>query len=141
MRRLCMIMLVFLLPAPVMARCVPFNFFDSLNSIPFIVHGRVTQSNRQDLLSAQCRSAPCQHMFSVEVIETLKGNVSERRLSFVYNYANQRPEVMLFAEGAEYVFAVSRIRPNGQATIYGSTCGRPGTEITNLDRLRRTLSR
>ncbi len=140
MRRLCLVLLVFLLPVPVMARCLPFNFFESLNNIPFIVHGRVSQSNRESLLSAQCQIAPCQHIFSVDVVEVIKGNITQTKLSFAYFYTSQRPEITLFADGEDYVFAISSIRPDGRATIYGSTCGRLGTEITNLNKLKRILS-
>jgi hypothetical protein len=141
MQRWFLFVLLSLLPDAALARCAPFNFFESVNKIPFVVHGRVTQSNKESVLSGQCGPALCRHRFSVDVVEVLKGKTAETRLQFQYDYVGQRPNIAVFAEGEEYVLAVRRIGVGGQATLFGTTCGRAGLEIKDLDKIKRTLRR
>jgi hypothetical protein len=133
--------LLLLAPDAAMARCAPFNFLASVNQIPYVVHARVIQSNKDSLLSAQCNAAACRHRFTADVREVLKGKTAETRLQFEYDYVGQRPNIALFAPGQDYVFAVSRITPGGQATLVGTTCGRSGLDVENLDKVRRALGR
>jgi hypothetical protein len=139
MQRLCLFVLLLLLPDAAMARCAPFDFFQSLGKIPFVVHGRVIQSNKDSLLSAQCNAVPCRHTFSADVVEVVKGRTAATRLEFQYDYVGQRPEIAVFAPGEDFVFALSRIGAGGQATLVGTTCGRPGLEIRYLDQVKRAL--
>ena len=141
MQRLCLFVLLLLLPDAAMARCAPFNFFNSVNKIPYVVHGRVAQSNKESLLAAQCSPVVCRHRFSVDVVEVIKGKTAETKLQFQYDYVDQRPEIAVFAEGEEYLFAVSNIRAGGQATLSGTTCGRSGLEIKYLDKIKRDLKK
>jgi hypothetical protein len=133
--------LLLLVPDAAFARCAPFDFFASINQIPFVVHARVVQSNKDSVLSAQCGAAPCRHRFTADVVEVLKGKTAETRLQFDYDYAGQRPNIALFAPGEDHVFAVSRIGAGGQATLFGTTCGRSGLDVKYLDRIRRVLRR
>src|ERR1043165_2896733 len=114
MRRLCLLVLP-LLPDAATARCVPFDFFQSLGKIPLLVHARVIQSNKESLVSAPCNRVGCEHKFSADVVEVLKGKTAATRLQFDYRYVRQRPEIALFAPGDDYVFALSRISPSGAA--------------------------
>ena len=141
MRRLCLFILLLLLPDAAMARCAPFNFFESVKKIPYVVHGRVIQSNKESLLAAQCSPELCRHRFSVDVVGVIKGKTAETQLQFQYDYVGQRPEIAVFAEGEEYVFAVSNIRAGGQATLFGTTCGRSGLGIKDLDKIKRALKK
>jgi hypothetical protein len=141
MRRLCLSALVLLLPDAATARCVPFDFFDALEEIPIVVHGLVTDSDKERLLSAQCNPAPCRHQFSVDVVEVLKGETTEPKLEFQHEYVAQRPEIAIFDEGEEYVFAVSAIRANGQAELFGTTCGRSGVGTEYLGKVKQALKR
>ena len=141
MKRFGLFVLLLLLPDAAMARCAPFDFFASVGKIPFVVHARVTQSNKDSLLAAQCGPAPCRHRFTADVVEVLKGKTAETRLVFDYDYAGQRPNIALFAPGEDYVFAVSGIAAGGQATLVGTTCGRSGLDVKNLDRIKRALKR
>ena len=141
MQRLLLMALLCLLPDAALARCAPFNFFQSVGKIPFVVHGRVTQSNKENLLSAQCGPTVCRYQFSADVVEALKGRTAETRLQFQYDYVGQRPEIAVFAEGQEFIFAVSKISAGGQATLFGTTCGRAGLDIKDLDKVRRALNR
>ena len=141
MRRLCLIALLLLLPDAAMARCAPFNFFDSVSKIPYVVHGRVIQSNKASLLSTRCGPVVCQHRFSVDVLEAIKGKTAATKLQFQYDYVGQRPEIAVFGEGEEFVFAVTEIRPDGQATLLGTTCGRSGLEIKYLDKVKQALKK
>jgi hypothetical protein len=139
MKRFCLFVLLLLVPEAAFARCAPFDFFASVNQIPFVVHARVVQSNKDSLLSAPCN--PCRHRFTADVVEVLKGKTAETRLQFDYDYAGQRPNIALFAPGEDHVFAVSRIGAGGQATLFGTTCGRSGLDVKYLDRIRRMLRR
>jgi hypothetical protein len=139
MKRVCLFVLLLLVPEAAMARCAPFSFFASVGKIPFVVHARVIQSNK-DSLSAQC-GTPCRHRFTADVVEVLKGRTAETRLQFEYDYVGQRPNIALFAPGEDFVFAVNRIAPGGQATLLGTTCGRAGLEVRYLDQIRRSLRR
>jgi hypothetical protein len=140
MKRLCLLVLL-LVPDVAMARCAPFDFFASVGKIPFVVHARVIQSNKDSLLAAQCGPAPCRHRFTADVVEVLKGKTAATRLQFDYDYAGQRPDIALFAPGEDHVFAVSSISAGGQATLLGTTCGRSGLDIKDLDRIKRALKR
>jgi hypothetical protein len=140
MQRLCLFVLLLLFPDAAMARCVPFDFFQSLGKIPLVVHARVTQSNKESLVSAQCKPA-CRHKFSADVVEVIKGRTAATRLQFDFGYVRQRPEIALFAPGEDYVFALSSIGAGGDATLVGTTCGRPGLEIKDLDKIKRALKR
>lgn len=133
--------LVLFTPGTVMARCVPFDFFESIAKIPVIIHGKVTHSNKEELLSAQCNPEVCKHQFDIDVIETLKGNISGRKLQFQYDFVNQRPNIILFAEGDEYIFAISKVTSDGKATLFGNTCGRSGLGIEYLDKIKTALKR
>lgn len=139
MQRLCLFALLLLFPDAAMARCAPFNFFQSLHKIPFVVHGRVIRSNKESLLSEQCNAVPCRHRFSADVVEVIKGKTGETRLQFEYDYLRQRPEMAVFAQGEDYVFAVGSIGAGGQATLIGTTCGRSGLDIRYLDQVKRAL--
>jgi hypothetical protein len=140
MKRLCLLVLL-LVPDAAMARCAPFSFFASVNTIPFVVQARVVQSNKDSLLSAQCSPTVCRHRFTADVVEVLKGKTAETRLQFDYDYVGQRPNIALFAPGEDYVFAVSRITAGGQATLLGTTCGRSGLDVKYLDQIKRALRR
>jgi len=122
-----------------MARCAPFDFFESLDRIPYVVHGRVVHSNKESLQSKRCGPTVCQHRFSVDVLEVIKGKTAATELQFQYDYVGQRPAIALFADGEEYVFAVTAIGAGGQATLLGTTCGRPGLDIEYLDKVKRAL--
>jgi hypothetical protein len=141
MQRLWLFALLLLFPDAALARCAPFKFFDSVNKIPFVVHARVVESNQQSLLGPQCNPARCRHRFSADVVEVLKGRTAATRLQFEYDYARQRPEIALFAPGDDYVFAVSSIGAGGEATLFGTTCGRPGLDVQYLDQVKRALRR
>jgi hypothetical protein len=141
MQRLCLFVLLLLFPDAAMARCVPFDFFQSVSKIPFVVHARVIQSNKESLVSAQCKPAPCRHQFSADVVEVIKGKTAATRLQFDYGYVRQRPEIALFAPGEDFVFALSSIGAGGDATLVGTTCGRPGLETRYLDQVKRALQR
>jgi hypothetical protein len=130
-----------LLPDAAMARCAPFNFFESVNKIPYVVHGLVTKSNKASLLSKQCGPVVCQHRFSIDVLEVVKGKTAATELQVRYDYVGQRPEIALFEEGEEYVFAVTKIGDGGRATLLGTTCGRSGLEIKYLDKIKRALKK
>jgi hypothetical protein len=119
------------------ARCAPFNLVASTGKVPFIVHGKVARSNKEELRSAQCGPKACTHRFSVDVIDWVKGKGDPATLRFEYDYVVQRPEIALFAEGDEYVFAVRSIDARGQAALFGTTCGRSGVEVAELDRIKR----
>ena len=140
MKRLCLLVLL-LVPDAAMARCAPFSFLASVNRIPFVVHARVIQSNKDSLLAAQCNAAPCRHRFTADVVEVLKGKTAETRLQFDYDYLGQRPEIALFAPREDYVFAVSKITAGGQATLLGTTCGRSGLEVKYLDNIKQAIKR
>jgi hypothetical protein len=139
MRNLVLFMLVLLIPSTAMARCAPFDFFKSIDSIPFIIHGKVTQSNKEDLLSRQCNPEVCEHQFVIQVIQVLKGDTNEKELVFKYDFVNQRPGIILFSERTEYVFAVSNVTTDGQATLFGNTCGRSGLSTAYLDEIKKAL--
>lgn len=124
-----------------MARCVPFDLLKSIDKIPFIIHGKVTQSNKGDLVSAQCGPDICKHQFNIDVIEILKGNASGKNLQFQYDFVHQRPNISLFAEGDEYVFAVSEITPDGKASLFGNTCGRSGVGVEHIEKIKQALKR
>ena len=141
MRRLCLFALLLLLPDAAMARCAPFNFFEFVSKIPYVVHGRVIQSNKASLLSTQCGPVVCQHRFSVDVLKVIKGETASTQLQFRYDYVGQRPEIALFEEGEEYVFAVTKIGDGGRATLLGTTCGRSGLEIKYLDKIKLALNK
>jgi hypothetical protein len=130
-----------LLPDAAMARCAPFNFFESVSKIPYVVHGRVNQSNKASLLSTQCGPAVCQHRFSVYVLEVMKGKTAATELQVQYDYVGQRPEIALFEEGDEYVFAITKIGDGGWATLLGTTCGRSGLEIKYLEKIKQALKK
>src|SRR5262245_35382061 len=137
MQRLCLLVLLVLLPDSARARCAPFDFFTSVDRIPIVVHARVTQSNKDRLLATQCNPTVCRHRFSAEVLEILKGSTGEPKLQFEYDYVEQRPNIAVFGGGEEYVFAVSSIRAGGEAKLFGTTCGRSGLEIKYLDKVKR----
>jgi hypothetical protein len=141
MRGLALFALLLLLPDAAVARCAPFNFFESLNKIPYVVRGRVIQSNSDSLLSRQCGPAICQHKFSIEVLEVMKGKTAATELHFQYDYVGQRPQIALFEDDTEYVFAITRIGDSGRATLLGTTCGRSGLGIKYLDEIKRALKR
>ena len=141
MQRLLLFVWLLLLPDAAVARCAPFNFFQSVNKIPFVVHGRVTQSNKESVLSGQCAPALCRHRLTADVVEVLKGKTAETRLHFQYDYVGQRPNIAVFAEGEDYVFAISTISAGGQATLFGTSCGRSGLEIKDLGKIKRALTR
>ena len=141
MKRVCLFVLLLLVPDAAMARCAPFSFFASVGKIPFVVHARVSQSNKDSLLAAQCDPTVCRHRFTADVVEVLKGKTAETRLQFEYDYVGQRPNIALFAPGEDFVFAVNRIAPGGHATLLGTTCGRSGLEVRYLDQIKRSLRR
>ena len=141
MRRLCLFVLLLLLPDAAMARCAPFNFFDSVNKIPYVVHGRVIQSNKESLLAAQCSPELCRHRFSVDVVEVIKGKTAETKLQFQYDYVGQRPEIAVFAEGEEYVFAVSNIRGAGRPHFSEPPAADPGSKSNTFDKIKRALKK
>lgn len=139
MRLLTLFLFVLLIPGTLMARCLPFDFFESIDEIPFILHGKVTQSNKAELVSAQCGPEVCRHHFTINVLEVLKGNTSETELQFLYGFVQQRPNILLFAEGDEFVFAVEQITSDGKATLLGNTCGRSGLGVEYIDKIKEAL--
>jgi hypothetical protein len=141
MRLLTLFLFVLLIPGTTMARCLPFDFFESIDKIPVIIHGKVTQSNKAELISAQCGSEVCKHQFIVSVIEVLKGNTSETALQFQYDFVHQRPNIILFAEGDEFVFAIRELTSDGKATLFGNTCGRSGLGVEYIDKIKEVLKR
>jgi hypothetical protein len=141
MRLLTLSLFVLLISGAAMARCVPFDFFESIDEIPFIIHGKVTQSNKGELLSAKCGPEVCQHQFKVDVIEILKGNTSERQLQFQYSFVHKRPNIILFAEGDDYVFAVSEVTSDGKASLFGNTCGRSGLSLEYIEKIKAALKK
>jgi hypothetical protein len=140
MRLLALSMLVLLVPGTAAARCESFNFFESISEIPFIIHGKVTWSNKQDILSAQCNPDVCEHRFDIKVIETLKGNITGEKLHVNYSFVQQRPNIILFSEGEEYIFAISKVTLEGQATLFGTTCDRSGLRVEYIDRIKKALA-
>jgi hypothetical protein len=143
MRLLTLFLFVLLIPSTTMARCVPFDFFESIDKIPFIIHGKVTQSNKKELLSEQCDRGleACIHRFNIDVIEILKGNTSKRKIQFQYRFVHQRPNIIVFAEGDEYIFAVSEVTSDGKASLLGNTCGRSGLGVEYIDKIKEVLKR
>lgn len=139
--RLLIFVLVLLGPGSAAARCLPFNFFESIFEIPFIVHGKVIHSNGDGLVSANCGVDICKHRFSIQVIEVLKGKTEEQTLQVSYDFVNQRPNISLFSFGQEYIFAVRKISKDGKATLLGNTCGRSGLSIDYLDKVKKVLGR
>lgn len=135
-RLLPLFMLALAVPTVATARCEPFDFFESISEIPFIVFGKVTSSNKQDILSAPCYTDPCRHEFVIKVIEVLKGNILDQELHINYSFVQQRPNIVLFAEGDDYLFAISNVAPGGQAILFGTTCGRSGLPVEYLQRTR-----
>jgi hypothetical protein len=75
------------------------------------------------------------------VVEVMKGKTAATRLQLDYGYVCQWPEIALFAPGEDFVFALSSIGAGGDATLVGTTCGRPGLEIKDLDKIKRALRR
>lgn len=141
MRHLLLVLTCLLLPAAATARCVPFDLFASIGQIPYLVHGQVTQSNRAELDPSRCGPAVCQHRFDIRVIEVLKGKTAAQTLQVSYDYVPQRPNISLFAQGDEYIFALAAIADDGTARLWGNTCGRTGTGIEDLTRLKARLER
>ena len=141
MRLLTLFLFILLIPGTVMARCAPFDFFESIDKIPFIIHGKVTRSNKEELISAQCGPEACNHRFNIDVIEILKGNTPEKTLQFQYRFVHQRPNIILFAEGDEFVFAISEVTSDGKASLLGNTCGRSGLSVDYIDKIREALKR
>lgn len=133
--------LVLSMPGTATARCEPFNFLQSVNKIPFIIHGKVTWSNKGDILAAQCNPDVCEHRFHIEVIEVLKGNTTKQTLHVNYRFVQQRPNIILFSEGDDYIFAISRVTDEGQAILFGTTCGRSGLGAEYIDRVKKALAK
>jgi hypothetical protein len=100
-------------------------------------HGRRAIADR----AARRKPVPCRHQFSADVVEVMKGKTAATRLQLDYGYVRQWPEIALFAPGEDFVFALSSIGAGGDATLVGTTCGRPGLEIKDLDKIKRALRR
>ena len=130
-----------LVPAPAWARCIPFDLLDSVGRIPLLVHGKVSGSNKADIVAARCMPEVCRHRFDISVIATLKGNITADTLHVSYDYVQQRPEIALFSDGDDYVFALSKVAADGQATLLGTTCGRSGLGAESIDRLLKALGK
>jgi hypothetical protein len=130
-----------LLPGLAAGRCLPFKLPEQIGKVPFVVHGTVSRSNQASLNADLCRDQACTHQFSVDVVEALKGRVTRRSLHVQYPYAPQREEIALFSEGQAFIFAISRIGPDGLATLYGTSCGRAGLPVQALDDVRRALTK
>jgi hypothetical protein len=141
MRLLSFALCILLIPGSASARCAPFDLVAAVDKVPFIVHGKVTRSNKEQLLSAPCSPKACKHRFSVDVIELVKGKSEDSTLQFEYDYVPQRPEIILFAEGDEYVFAVGKIAAGGRATLLGTSCGRSGLEVKELEKIKQAAGR
>jgi hypothetical protein len=139
MRILMLFIFILLIPGTATARCVLFDFFESIGKIPFIIHGRVTQSNKENLLSKQCNPDVCKHQFRINVIQFLKGDTEAKELEFNYDFVHQRPNIILFSEGDEYIFAVSEVTEEGKATLFGNTCGRSGLSIEHINEVKKAL--
>lgn len=137
MRVSTLVLCIMLVPGSAMARCAPFNLVAAIDKVPFIVHGKVMRSNKEQVLSASCNPKACKHRLTVDVIELVKGKSMVTTLQFEYDYVPQRPEIILFAAGDEYVFAVGKIAVDGRATLFGTSCGRSGVEAAELDRVKR----
>jgi hypothetical protein len=131
----------FLIPDLATARCAPFNLTEEISKIPFVVHGKVTRSNKEEILSAPCNPDICEHRFDIGVIETLKGNTSNKELHVKYDFVQQRPNIILFSEGDEYIFAIREITSEGRATLFGTTCGKSGLGVEYIDRIKKTLAK
>ncbi len=140
MRLVALSMLVLLVPGTAAARCEPFNFFESISKISFIIHGKVTWSNKRDILSAQCNPDVCEHRFNIEVIEVFKGHTTREKLQINYSFVQQRPNIILFSEGDEYIFAISKMTREGEATLFGTTCNRSGVGVEYIDRVKKALA-
>jgi hypothetical protein len=141
MRSFVLSLLLLLIPCTVAARCAPFDFIESIDEIPLIIHGTVTESNKADLLASRCNPEVCKHRFNVRVLEILKGDGVDKNLRFQYDFVVQRPEIALFSEGEEFIFAVREVTANGQATLFGNTCGRAGVGIEYLDKVKEALKK
>jgi hypothetical protein len=139
MRVFLLSLLGLLIPAIAPARCLPFDLLESIGTIPYIVHGTVTRSNQADLASAQCGPEVCEHRFDIDVREILKGQTGQSKLHVNYDYVPQRPNISLFSDGDEYVFAIRAIAEDGKATLLGTTCGRSGLAATRLDAVKKAL--
>lgn len=129
-----------LLPVLAHARCAPFDLLKSSAQVPYIVHGKVTQSNKAEVSAAACNPKACRHHFTVQVISVLKGRIDSTALQVQYDYLNQRENMVLFADGDEFVFALRKVGADGQATLLGTTCGRAGVGVQQLDTLRQALA-
>ena len=108
------------------ARCTPFDLRTSTASVPYVVFGRVLQSNADQLQPGKCIELGCTHRFRVQVLERLKGSFDAEELQFEYQYFEQRPEVAEFWQGDERVFAIRSVAPDGTAELYGTVCWRSG---------------
>lgn len=123
------------LPGAALARCAPFDLLTQMETVPIIIHGQVTRSNGTELSTATC-SPECTHNFEVEVWEVLKGDANITNITVEYAYVPQRPAIDLFVTGDEWVFAISGITADGQATLFGTSCGRSGTAGENVALIR-----
>jgi hypothetical protein len=141
MRLILSLVVALLVSGTALARCEPFDFYRSIGRIPAIVHGRVTQSNKDEVLAATCSPQVCRHWFEVDVIEVLKGKAVPATLRFKYDFVAQRPEISLFATGEEYIFALRKVAADGSATLLGTTCRRTGQDISELEKVKRALKK
>jgi hypothetical protein len=133
------LVLALLVPGTALARCAPFDFIKSIDRIPVIVHGKVARSNKDELLAAKCSPQACQHRFAIEVVKVLKGKAVPATLDIRYDFVEQRPEIALFATGEQYIFALRKVAADGTASLLGTTCGRAGLSVDNLEKVKGAL--
>lgn len=123
------------MPGALAARCAPFDLSADIADVPYVVFGEVTRSNGAGL-TGNCAASACTHSFDVRIEEVLKGEVTAPTLSISFDFMEQRPEMPLFAPGDRFVFALGEAGAEGEATLYGTTCGRAGADAARLDAVR-----